>query len=213
RQRRVGQPGGAPRLLDFRRQRLQRLRRRRQRHPDARRTRGQDACPDPSFRPETDGLQPQCRGNGHRKFNSRKAASITKRARADHGLAPSSATCSEHRLKYRLPSSVPGRRPGSASLPVNPDLLLSQFDYELPPELIAQVPAPQRSGSRLLHLDVSGALHERRFAELPTLLRAGDLLVFNDTRVIKARLRGQKESGGRVEVLVERITAPQTALA
>ncbi len=98
-------------------------------------------------------------------------------------------------------------------MPVNPDLLLSQFDYELPPELIAQVPAPQRSGSRLLHLDVSGALHDRRFAELPTLLRAGDLLVFNDTRVIKARLRGQKESGGRVEVLVERITAPQTALA
>lgn len=98
-------------------------------------------------------------------------------------------------------------------MPVNPDLLLSQFDYELPPELIAQVPAPQRSGSRLLHLDASGALHDRRFAELPTLLRAGDLLVFNDTRVIKARLRGQKESGGRVEVLVERITAPQTALA
>lgn len=96
---------------------------------------------------------------------------------------------------------------------VNPDLRLSQFDYELPPELIAQTPAARRGGSRLLHVDRGGGLHDLDFAALPTLLRAGDLLVFNDTRVIKARLHGHKESGGRVELLVERITAARTALA
>ncbi|MER1967721.1 tRNA preQ1(34) S-adenosylmethionine ribosyltransferase-isomerase QueA [Castellaniella sp. GW247-6E4] len=93
------------------------------------------------------------------------------------------------------------------------ELDLSQFDYELPPELIAQAPAERRDASRLLRLDAGGGLHDLRFLDLPSLLRAGDLLVFNDTRVIKARLRGRKASGGRVEVLVERITAPQRALA
>jgi S-adenosylmethionine:tRNA ribosyltransferase-isomerase len=96
---------------------------------------------------------------------------------------------------------------------VNPDLQLSQFDYELPAELIAQSPAAHRADSRLLHLDGGGALHDRHFIDLPTLLRPNDLLVFNDTRVIKARLTGQKESGGKIEVLVERITAPDRALA
>jgi S-adenosylmethionine:tRNA ribosyltransferase-isomerase len=96
---------------------------------------------------------------------------------------------------------------------VNPKLELSQFDYDLPPELIAQSPAAERSGSRLLHLDAGARLHDLRFTDLPGLLAAGDLLVFNDTRVIKARLRGSKDSGGRVEVLVERITAPTVALA
>ncbi|NYT43698.1 tRNA preQ1(34) S-adenosylmethionine ribosyltransferase-isomerase QueA [Alcaligenaceae bacterium] len=96
---------------------------------------------------------------------------------------------------------------------MNPDLHLSQFDYELPQELIAQSPAPHRIDSRLLHLDAGGALHDRQFVDLPTLLRKGDLLVFNDTRVIKARLRGHKETGGRVEVLIERVTGPDTALA
>ena len=98
-------------------------------------------------------------------------------------------------------------------MPVNPELQLSHFDYELPPELIAQTPAAHRSDSRLLHMDPHGGLHDRRFSDLPTLLNPGDLLVFNDTRVIKARLRGNKESGGRVEVLVERITAADRALA
>lgn len=83
-------------------------------------------------------------------------------------------------------------------------LTVDDFDFPLPPELIAQHPAPERSGSRLLH--VSGAeLADRRFAELPTLLKAGDLLVFNDTRVIKARFFGVKDSGGRVEIMLERI--------
>ena len=81
---------------------------------------------------------------------------------------------------------------------------LSDFDFALPPELIAQHPAAERSGSRLL--DGTGAAPvDRIFRELPALLRAGDLLVFNDTRVIKARLLGAKASGGAVEALVERV--------
>ncbi len=90
---------------------------------------------------------------------------------------------------------------------------LSDFDYDLPPELIAQTPAAERAGSRLLHLDGQGKLHDRQFPDLLALLRPHDLLVFNDTRVIKARLAGQKATGGKVEVLVERITEPTRALA
>lgn len=96
---------------------------------------------------------------------------------------------------------------------MNPDLELSQFNYELPQDLIAQSPAARRVDSRLLHLDRQGALHDRQFIDLPSLLKPTDLLVFNNTRVIKARLLGQKESGGKVEVLVERISAATTALA
>jgi S-adenosylmethionine:tRNA ribosyltransferase-isomerase len=90
---------------------------------------------------------------------------------------------------------------------------ISDFDYELPPELIAQHPSAERGGSRLLHLDAQGGLHDRQFADIAQLLRPGDLLVFNDTRVIKARLTGHKASGGKIEVLVERITGPRRALA
>lgn len=93
------------------------------------------------------------------------------------------------------------------------DLNLSDFDYPLPPELIAQHPAERRDASRLLHLDGGGTPHDRQFTDLPSLLRTGDLLVFNNTRVIKARLRGHKTSGGQVEVLVERILGAQHALA
>ncbi|MCF7768741.1 tRNA preQ1(34) S-adenosylmethionine ribosyltransferase-isomerase QueA [Achromobacter pulmonis] len=92
-------------------------------------------------------------------------------------------------------------------------LTVSDFDYELPPELIAQTPAAQRTGSRLLHLDAASQLHDRQFSDLQGLLRPGDLLVFNDTRVIKARLAGHKITGGKVEVLVERITDTDRALA
>ncbi|MEQ1439395.1 tRNA preQ1(34) S-adenosylmethionine ribosyltransferase-isomerase QueA [Fontimonas sp. SYSU GA230001] len=81
----------------------------------------------------------------------------------------------------------------------------SDFHYDLPPELIAQHPAPRRSASRLLHVGRGDALHDRRIADLPGLLSAGDLLVFNDTRVIPARLFGRKPTGGRVEILVERV--------
>jgi S-adenosylmethionine:tRNA ribosyltransferase-isomerase len=88
---------------------------------------------------------------------------------------------------------------------------LSDFDYELPPELVAQVPPAERTGSRLLCLD-GDACQDRRFADLPALLAPGDLLVFNDTRVIKARLFGTKSTGGRVEVLVERVLSDGEAL-
>ena len=81
---------------------------------------------------------------------------------------------------------------------------LADFDFTLPPELIAQHPAAERSGSRLL--DGTAALPaDRSFRDLPGLLREGDLLVFNDTRVIKARLLGSKATGGSVEALVERV--------
>ena len=81
---------------------------------------------------------------------------------------------------------------------------LADFDFALPPELVAQHPAAERSGSRLL--DGTGALPaDRQFRDLPGLLNPGDLLVFNDTRVIKARLHGEKRSGGAVQALVERV--------
>jgi S-adenosylmethionine:tRNA ribosyltransferase-isomerase len=91
---------------------------------------------------------------------------------------------------------------------------LSDFDYELPAELIAQHPATERTASRLLHLDgCTGAMADRRFADIVELLAPGDVLVVNDTRVIKARLHGRKDSGGEVEVLVERVLDPHRALA
>jgi len=86
-------------------------------------------------------------------------------------------------------------------------LSLTDFDFELPPELIAQTPPASRGASRLLHLDAASRLHDRQFIDLPRLLNPNDLLVFNDTRVIKARLTGQKSTGGKVEVLVERVVA------
>ncbi|HKB64162.1 MAG TPA: tRNA preQ1(34) S-adenosylmethionine ribosyltransferase-isomerase QueA [Burkholderiales bacterium] len=91
------------------------------------------------------------------------------------------------------------------------NLSIDDFDYELPSDLIAQHPTETRSGSRLLC--VGASLADRRFSELPRLLDAGDLLVFNDTRVIKARLAGEKSSGGRVEVLIERVLSEHEALA
>ncbi|MFZ5511215.1 MAG: tRNA preQ1(34) S-adenosylmethionine ribosyltransferase-isomerase QueA [Pseudomonadota bacterium] len=91
-------------------------------------------------------------------------------------------------------------------------LTLQDFDYPLPQELIAQHPLPERSASRLLV--VAGTrLEDRRFTDLPQLLRPGDLLVFNDTRVIHARLHGVKASGGKVEVLIERPVGRHEALA
>ena len=85
---------------------------------------------------------------------------------------------------------------------------LDDFDYDLPPELIAQAPAAARSASRLLHLDgATGQLIDHRFTDILDLLHPGDLLVLNDTRVIKARLTGRKASGGRIEVLIERVLA------
>ena len=92
-------------------------------------------------------------------------------------------------------------------------MLVSEFDYELPAELIAQHPPRERRGSRLLHLRADGAIEDLAFADLPRLVDGRDALVLNDTRVIKARLAGHKASGGRIELFVERIVAPREALA
>ena len=91
-------------------------------------------------------------------------------------------------------------------------MLVSDFDYDLPEHLIAQFPPEVRGASRLLQVE-SDQLHDKLFSDLPSLLRQGDLLVFNDTKVIKARLFGQKESGGQVEALIERVLDSHSALA
>ncbi|MBR8331653.1 tRNA preQ1(34) S-adenosylmethionine ribosyltransferase-isomerase QueA [Burkholderia ambifaria] len=93
---------------------------------------------------------------------------------------------------------------------------LSDFDFNLPPELIAQTALPERTASRLLEVDHTvepARLVDRNFTELPSCIAPGDLLVFNDTRVLKARFFGQKASGGKIEVLIERVTGTHTALA
>ncbi|MFC7517784.1 tRNA preQ1(34) S-adenosylmethionine ribosyltransferase-isomerase QueA [Herbaspirillum sp. GCM10030257] len=89
---------------------------------------------------------------------------------------------------------------------------LSDFDFDLPQELIAQLPLPERSASRLLHVD-GDQLVDRAFADIVDLLTPGDLLVFNNTRVLKARFFGVKETGGKVEVLVERVLDNRTVHA
>jgi S-adenosylmethionine:tRNA ribosyltransferase-isomerase len=91
---------------------------------------------------------------------------------------------------------------------------LSEFDYSLPPELIAQEPAPRRDGSRMMLLSrEAGAVQHGWFRQLPDLLRGDELLVFNDSKVIPARMRGTKATGGRVEVLLLRILSPSLAEA
>mgnify|MGYP001325496404 CR=1 FL=1 len=83
-------------------------------------------------------------------------------------------------------------------------MILSDFDYALPERLIAQQPATQRDGSRLLHVRAAGLDH-LMFSQLQSLLQPGDLLVLNDTKVVKARLQGTKDTGGAAEVLLERV--------
>ena len=97
-----------------------------------------------------------------------------------------------------------------ALIPCAP-MFISDFDYELPEALIARFPAPRRRDSRLL--DVGDTLVDRNFTELPDLLKAGDLLVFNNTRVIPARLDARKETGGRAEILIERVESERQVLA
>ena len=87
---------------------------------------------------------------------------------------------------------------------------LSDFDYSLPPELVAQAPAARRRDSRLLHV-APDAITDLAFTDLPDLVAPGDLMVFNDTRVIRARFFGRRTSGGRVELLLERIVGPSEA--
>ena len=124
--------------------------------------------------------------------------------------------------KARIISEQPTARQAGATPPWNlidrlMPLTLNDFDYALPPELIAQAPLAERSASRLLVVtpgpDAPPQLSDRCFADLAALVRPGDLLVFNDTRVIHARLHGVKDSGGQVEVLIERAVGPHEALA
>lgn len=89
----------------------------------------------------------------------------------------------------------------------------SDFTYALPQELIAQYPAVQRTDSRLLVLDQATGLADRRFPDFPRLLGKNDLLVFNDTKVMAARMFGKKESGGKIEILLERLLPDNRALA
>ena len=91
-------------------------------------------------------------------------------------------------------------------------LTLDDFNYDLPDDLIAQHPAASRTASRLLHVEQT-RLRNLRFSDLPDLVQPGDLLVFNDTKVIKARLFGRKESGGQVEIMIERISDERRAVA
>ncbi|HET7731002.1 MAG TPA: tRNA preQ1(34) S-adenosylmethionine ribosyltransferase-isomerase QueA [Usitatibacter sp.] len=91
---------------------------------------------------------------------------------------------------------------------------ISDFDYRLPPELVAQHPAAERASSRLLHVDGrTGTLRDLRFTDIVGLVAPGDLMVVNDTRVIKARLHGRKDSGGEIEALIERVLDEHRALA
>jgi S-adenosylmethionine:tRNA ribosyltransferase-isomerase len=109
---------------------------------------------------------------------------------------------------HRLHGAASMREPRRETIVVKK----SDFDFALPPELIAQAPLAERSASRLLLLDVKkNAREDRLFRELPDFLRPGDLLVFNDTRVLPARLHGRKESGGAVEILIERVTGAHAA--
>jgi len=91
-------------------------------------------------------------------------------------------------------------------------MLKSDFNFELPPELIAQAPLENRTDSRLLVLESGNEPRDQKFLDLPGLLRSDDLLVLNDTRVIPARLYGAKDTGGRIELLLERVLDTHTAL-
>ena len=101
----------------------------------------------------------------------------------------------------------------SRFLLVSRAMQLSDFHFDLPEELIAQAPLAERTDSRLLHLSADGRLADRRFRDIVDLLQSGDLLVMNDTRVIPARLFGEKETGGKLEILVERILDDASILA
>jgi S-adenosylmethionine:tRNA ribosyltransferase-isomerase len=111
-------------------------------------------------------------------------------------------------------SVASGNRGRVACADIMRPMRVEEFDYDLPAALIAQFPPAQRTAGRMLHLDgATGKFADHHFAGLPDFVREGDLFVFNDTRVIKARLLGTKESGGKVEVLIERVMTPRRALA
>jgi len=116
--------------------------------------------------------------------------------------------------KSENPFCVPGNGLIYGVFENTPTMQLSDFDYRLPQELIAQAPLAERSASRLLRVDpVAGDFSDRQFSEIVDFIEPGDLLVFNDTRVIPARLFGRKQSGGQIEVMVERVLDDATLLA
>ena len=90
---------------------------------------------------------------------------------------------------------------------------LSDFDFELPESLIAQYPLKDRAASRLLHVKPDGSVEDLHFRDILNLLQPGDLLVFNNTKVIKARLNGKKETGGVFEAMTERVTGTYEAIS
>lgn len=90
---------------------------------------------------------------------------------------------------------------------------LSDFDFELPESLIAQYPLKDRAASRLLHVKPDGSVEDLHFRDILNLLKPGDLLVFNNTKVIKARLNGKKETGGVFEAMTERVTGTYEAIS
>src|SRR6266568_8169462 len=125
--------------------------------------------------------------------------------------------CYHRRILSPLRLPVPPSRLDAARLRVHyngaaMNLSIDDFEYELPSRLIAQHPSKARSASRLLRI-CADTIADHHFSELPDLLAPGDLLVFNDTRVIKARLFGRKETGGHIEVLIERALSEHEALA
>ena len=111
-----------------------------------------------------------------------------------------------------IPAEEAGNYPSKRTF-LQLNMKLQEFDYFLPTELIAQTPAEKRSSSRLLVMENHGRPSDRLFADFPDLIQPEDLLVFNDTRVIRARLLGRKETGGKIEVLVERILDDNRVLA
>jgi len=125
-------------------------------------------------------------------------------------MLPGGATCT---LAYNALPCLPGFMQRGGKPPDACDVKRSDFHYRLPAELIAQTPLPVRADSRLLVLpSTNAALIDQQMRDLPDLLRAGDLMVFNDTKVIPARLFGHKSSGGRVEILIERVLDETCAL-
>ncbi len=126
-------------------------------------------------------------------------------------LSPKSAVAATGMGEYQLVECSVGE---CTAHRYNVPMKIQDFDFDLPAGLIAQFPTEQRSSSRMLHLHgASGELWDALFADLPRYLSAGDVMVFNDTRVIRARLCGVKDSGGKVEVMVERVLDAHCALA
>src|SRR5260221_7652877 len=129
-------------------------------------------------------------------------------------IPPSRLSACWRRAAMSAPTPFPLHAVSKRFRNYNGAVRLSEFDYELPAELIAQHPAAERTASRLLHVDgATGSLEDLRFGDIAALILPGDVLVVNDTRVIKARLHGRKDSGGEVEMLVERVLDTHRALA